>query len=32
MDFGAIVDYDYINNFKTNLNVKKHILDILSLF
>ena len=28
----AIVDYTYINNFKTNLKVKEHILKILSLF
>jgi hypothetical protein len=30
--FGTIVDYKYINNFKTNLKVKEHILKILSLF
>jgi hypothetical protein len=30
--FGVIVDYQYINDFKNNLTVKKHILDILSLF
>ena len=29
---GVFIDYDYINNFKTNLKVKEHILKILSLF